>query len=59
MEDEGLTMTAGFELAWVVLTPDERGFPQPVIPGGPYGGDRLIKGLDYPSALPTLAREPG
>ena len=51
MEDEGLTMTAGFELEWVVLSPDERGFPQPVIPGGPYGGDRLIEGIDYASAL--------
>ena len=51
LEAAGLTITAGFELEWVVLTPDASGVPQPVIPGGPYGADRLIEGLDYASAL--------
>ena len=51
LEEAGLTMTSGFELEWVVLTPDEKGLPQPVIPGGPYGADRLIEGFDYASAL--------
>ena len=47
----GLTITAGFELEWVVPTPDASGAPRPVIPGGPYGADRLIEGFDYASAL--------
>ena len=51
LEKAGLTMTAGFELEWVVLTPDDSGAPQPIISGGPYGADRLIEGLDYASAL--------
>ena len=51
LERAGLSMTAGFELEWVVVTPDSHGVPQPVIPGGPYGADCLIEGLDYVSAL--------
>ena len=48
---EGLSLTAGFELEWVVITPDNDGSPKAVIAGGPYGADRLIEGLDYASAL--------
>ena len=51
LETAGLSMTAGFELEWMVVIPDAKGHPQPVIPGGPYGADRLIEGLDYASAL--------
>ena len=48
---EGLSLTAGFELEWIVITPDQDGSPKAVIAGGPYGADRLIEGLDYASAL--------
>ena len=48
---EGLSLTAGFELEWVVITPDQDGSAKAVIAGGPYGADRLIEGLDYASAL--------
>ena len=51
LEDAGLSMTAGFELEWFLLTPVGNGSPQPVIPGGPYGADRLIEGMDYATAL--------
>ena len=46
----GLTITAGFELGGLCspLTPVE---PPAGYPGGPYGADRLIEGLDYASAL--------
>ena len=48
---DGLSLTAGFELEWVVVSPDSDGSPKAVISGGPYGADRLIEGLDYASAL--------
>ena len=47
----GLCLTAGFELEWVVITPDDAGAPKAVISGGPYGADRLIEGLDYATTL--------
>ncbi len=47
----GLQLRAGFELEWLVATPDLHGAPQPAIPGGPYGADRLVEGLDYATAL--------
>ena len=51
LQRTGLSLTAGFELEWVVITPDNDGSPKAVIAGGPYGADRLIEGLDYASAL--------
>ncbi|MEI8251342.1 MAG: glutamine synthetase [Synechococcus sp. ELA057] len=51
LERLGVTLRAGFELEWLVASPDSEGRPQPVIPGGPYGADRLVEGLDYASAL--------
>ncbi len=51
LHDAGLSLTAGFELEWVVVSPDLDGSPKAVISGGPYGADRLIEGLDYASAL--------
>lgn len=47
----GVEMGAGFELEWMVAVPAADGTPQPVIPGGPYGADRLVEGLDYAGAL--------
>lgn len=46
-----MELKAGFELEWLVAIPDAQGAPQPAVPGGPYGADRLIEGLDYASAL--------
>ncbi len=51
LDAAGLSLTAGFELEWVVVSPDLDGSPKAVISGGPYGADRLIEGLDYASAL--------
>jgi glutamine synthetase len=47
----GLEITAGFELEWLVVARDGEGLPQPALPGGPYGADRLVEGLDYATAL--------
>ncbi|MEB3265153.1 MAG: glutamine synthetase [Cyanobacteriota bacterium] len=47
---DGLTCTAGFEIEWVV---------GPAVPGGPYGADRLIAGLDYLDALATALEAAG
>ncbi|MFM9046547.1 MAG: glutamine synthetase [Cyanobium sp.] len=47
----GLELRAGFELEWLVALPAADGTPHPVVPGGPYGADRLIEGLDYATAL--------
>jgi glutamine synthetase len=44
-------LRAGFELEWLVAVPDVDGQPVPAIPGGPYGADRLVEGLDYATAL--------
>lgn len=51
MEQSGLTMQTGFELEWMVLSPSLPVEGQAVIPGGPYGADRLIEGLDYATTL--------
>lgn len=51
LNEEGVELKAGFELEWLVAIPDAQGAPQPAVPGGPYGADRLIEGLDYASAL--------
>ena len=51
LHEAGLSLTAGFELEWVVMSPTDDGSPKAVIAGGPYGADRLIEGLDYASAL--------
>ncbi len=47
----GVELRAGFELEWLVATPAADGTPAPAIPGGPYGADRLVEGLDYATAL--------
>jgi glutamine synthetase len=47
----GVELRAGFELEWLVASPDAEGAPQPAIPGGPYGADRLVDALDYATAL--------
>jgi glutamine synthetase len=52
LEEAGVTMTAGFEIEWVVgqaSLPDE-GY-EAAFRGGPYGADRLIDGLDHLTAL--------
>lgn len=51
LEQAGLRMQTGFELEWMVLSPDGEGNAQAVIPGGPYGADRLIEGFDYATAV--------
>jgi len=51
LQQAGLELRAGFELEWLVASPDAEGAPQPAIPGGPYGADRLVDGLDYATAL--------
>jgi glutamine synthetase len=47
----GVELRAGFELEWLVAVPAADGTPAPAIPGGPYGADRLVEGLDYATAL--------
>ncbi|MEB3305821.1 MAG: glutamine synthetase [Cyanobacteriota bacterium] len=47
----GVEVRAGFELEWMVAVPATNGTPQPVVPGGAYGADRLVEGLDYAGAL--------
>ena len=51
LQQQGVELRAGFELEWLVAVPDDQGRPQPIIPGGPYGADRLVEGLDYAAAL--------
>lgn len=51
LQQAGVELRAGFELEWLVATADAEGAPQPALPGGPYGADRLVEGLDYATAL--------
>ncbi|MEB3261824.1 MAG: glutamine synthetase family protein [Cyanobacteriota bacterium] len=51
LAEAGLELTAGFELEWLIAVRDPEGRPQPAVPGGPYGADRLVEGLDYATAL--------
>jgi glutamine synthetase len=51
LEQGGVALRAGFELEWLVASPAADGTPTPAIPGGPYGADRLVEGLDYATAL--------
>jgi glutamine synthetase len=51
LEAEGLSLQAGFELEWLVAEAGPGAPPRPVVPGGPYGADRLVEGLDYATAL--------
>ena len=51
LQQAGVALRTGFELEWLVASPDAEGAPQPAIPGGPYGADRLVEGLDYATAL--------
>jgi glutamine synthetase len=48
---EGVTLTAGFEIEWLVADPGATGQASPALAGGPYGADRLVEGLDYATAL--------
>jgi glutamine synthetase len=48
---EGVVLTAGFELEWLVADPGATGQASPALAGGPYGADRLVEGLDYAGAL--------
>ncbi|QPN65097.1 glutamine synthetase [Synechococcus sp. CBW1004] len=49
LEAQGITLQAGFELEWLVAEPGTA--PGPAVPGGPYGADRLVEGLDYATAV--------
>jgi glutamine synthetase len=51
LQQGGVELRAGFELEWLVAAPDAEGAPLPALPGGPYGADRLVEGLDYATAL--------
>lgn len=51
LQRAGVELRAGFELEWLVASPAADGTPEPAIPGGPYGADRLVEGLDYATAL--------
>jgi glutamine synthetase len=51
LQQAGVELRAGFELEWLVASPGADGRPVPAIPGGPYGADRLVEGLDYATAL--------
>lgn len=51
LQQAGVELRAGFELEWLVASAHSDGEPQPALPGGPYGADRLVDGLDYASAL--------
>ena len=51
LQQQGLALQAGFELEWVVLAADRGALGSPAFPGGPYGADRLVEGLDYASEV--------
>ncbi len=51
LSQAGVELQAGFELEWLVATHRPNADPQPAVPGGPYGADRLMEGLDYATAL--------
>ena len=51
VEAQGVTLQAGFELEWLVAEPEPGSTPKPAVPGGPYGADRLVEGLDYATAV--------
>lgn len=51
LEGDGVALQAGFELEWLVAEAEPGSAPRPVVPGGPYGADRLVEGLDYASAV--------
>lgn len=51
LHQAGVELRAGFELEWLVASHRPDAEPQPALPGGPYGADRLMEGLDYATAL--------
>lgn len=51
LEAEGVALQAGFELEWLVAESEPGSAPRPAVPGGPYGADRLVEGLDYATAV--------
>jgi glutamine synthetase len=51
LQRAGVELRAGFEVEWLVARNHPDSDPQPAIPGGPYGADRLVEGLDYAAAL--------
>lgn len=49
---QDLQVQAGFEIEWMVAPPEAAtGAWSAAVPGGPYGADRLVAGLDYLNAL--------
>jgi glutamine synthetase len=49
---QNLQVQAGFEIEWMVAPPEAAaGAWSAAVPGGPYGADRLVAGLDYLNAL--------
>jgi len=51
LEAQGVTLQTGFELEWLVAEAEPGSIPRPAVPGGPYGADRLVEGLDYATAV--------
>jgi glutamine synthetase len=51
LHQAGVELRAGFELEWLVASHRPDADPKPAMPGGPYGADRLVEGLDYATAL--------
>ena len=51
LQADGLALRAGFELEWLLAEAEPGGAPRPAVPGGPYGADRLVEGLDYATAV--------
>ncbi|MBE9171841.1 glutamine synthetase [Cyanobium sp. LEGE 06143] len=51
LSHQGLETLAGFEIEWMVGRTSPDGAWRPAVPGGPYGADRLVEGLDYLAAL--------
>jgi glutamine synthetase len=51
LQQAGVELQAGFEVEWLVASHRPDAHPHPAMPGGPYGADRLVEGLDYATAL--------
>ncbi len=51
LEADDVALQAGFELEWLVAEAEPGSAPRPAVPGGPYGADRLVEGLDYATAV--------
>ncbi|WP_228008858.1 glutamine synthetase [Cyanobium sp. LEGE 06113] len=51
LSHQGLEALVGFEIEWMVGRTSPDGAWRPAVPGGPYGADRLVEGLDYLAAF--------